>query len=156
MAGAVSEGSAPWRSRSRYGRASGQLRVLERDDLADAVRILSANPIENVFVASRVRASGVERSGLGCPLWGYEEDGTLRSLFHAGSNLVPVNAGPDAIEAWVEHAGRQRTCASIIGPSEAALALWRRLAERWGASWRHARDVRPHQPVMAIEQAPAV
>jgi predicted GNAT family acetyltransferase len=37
-----------------------------------------------------------------------------------------------------------------------ALALWRRLADRWGASWGETRNVRPHQPVMAITSSPSV
>ena len=45
-------------------------------------------------------------------------------------------------------------CSSIIGPSQAALALWRRLSERWGTSWATVRDVRPRQPVMAIDHDP--
>ena len=95
----------------------GSVRVLGRSDLPSAIRVLSANPVENVFVASRVRAAGLEQASLGCPVWGYERDGALRALCHAGSNLVPVNADAAAIEAWTEFAGPQRTCASIIGPS---------------------------------------
>ena len=93
------------------------MRVLSRSDLPAAIRMLSANPVENVFVASRVRAAGLEQASLGCPVWGYERDGVLRALCHAGSNLVPVNADEGAIEAWAEFAGPQRMCASIIGPS---------------------------------------
>ena len=134
----------------------GAVRVLSRDDLPAAIRILSHRPVENVFVASRVRSAGLEQGSLGCPVWGYERDGLLRSLCHAGSNLVPVNADQGALEAWTEFAGPQRTCASIIGPSEVALGLWRRLADRWGSSWAQTRNVRPHQPVMAITTPPSV
>jgi predicted GNAT family acetyltransferase len=140
--------------RSDVGR--GAVRVLTRADLPAAIRILSRRPVENVFVASRVRSAGLEQASLGCPVWGYERDGLLRALCHAGSNLVPVNADESAIEAWTEFAGPQRTCASIIGPSDVALALWRRLADRWGPSWGQTRNVRPHQPVMAITTAPSV
>ena len=76
---------------SRWAR-EGSVRVLNRSDLPAAIRLLSANPIENVFVASRVRAAGLEQASLGCPVWGYERGGLLRALCHAGSNLVPVNA----------------------------------------------------------------
>jgi uncharacterized protein len=140
--------------RSAVGR--GPVRVLNRSDLPAAIRILSTRPVENVFVASRVRSAGLEQASLGCPVWGYERDGTLRALCHAGSNLVPVNADEDAIEAWAEFAGPQRMCASIIGPSAVALALWRRLGDRWGASWAETRNVRPRQPVMAITGPPLV
>jgi predicted GNAT family acetyltransferase len=140
----------------RTGVGRGSVRVLNRSDLPAAIRILSTKPVENVFVASRVRSAGLEQSSLGCPVWGYERDGMLRALCHAGSNLVPVNADDDAIAAWADFAGAQRICASIIGPSEVALALWRRLADRWGASWGETRNVRPHQPVMAIASPPSV
>src|SRR5215203_5321841 len=119
---------------SRWAR-DGSVRVLNRNDLPAAIRLLSVNPIENVFVASRVRAAGLEQASLGCPVWGYERDGVLRALCHAGSNLVPVNADEAAIEAWTEFAGPQRMCASIIGPSDVAMGLWRKLAERWGQTW---------------------
>ncbi|WP_375422865.1 GNAT family N-acetyltransferase [uncultured Friedmanniella sp.] len=136
--------------------ADGSVRVLSREDLPSAIRVLSTSPVENVFVAARVRAAGLEQASLGCPVWGYERDGVLRALCHAGSNLVPVNAGPDALAAWTEFAGSQRMCASIIGPAGVALDLWRRLGERWGRSWSEARDVRASQPVMSITTEPAV
>jgi uncharacterized protein len=140
--------------RAELGR--GSVRVLGRADLPAAIRILSHRPVENVFVASRVRSAGLEPASLGCPVWGYERDGALRALCHAGSNLVPVNADQDAVAAWPEFAGPQRMCASIIGPSDVAMDLWRRLAERWGQPWAQTRDVRPHQPIMSISTAPSV
>ncbi len=134
----------------------GSVRILDRNDLPSAIRLLSKDPVENVFVASRVRAAGLEQVSLGCPVWGFERDGVLRSLCHAGSNLVPVNADEAALDAWTEYAGAQRMCASIIGPSGVAMTLWRQLSERWGPSWSEARDVRPHQPVMMIDSEPAI
>ncbi|HEY5979121.1 MAG TPA: GNAT family N-acetyltransferase [Microlunatus sp.] len=132
------------------------MRVLGREDLPAVLRVLALRPVENVFVGSRIRAAGVEASSLGCPVWGYERDGELRSLCHAGANLVPVNAEPDAVAAWTEFAGPERTCFSIIGPSTVALDLWQQLAQRWGAAWSKVRDVRPRQPVMAISVTPSL
>jgi uncharacterized protein len=137
-------------------RRLGTVRVLTRDDLGAAIRVLSTNPIENVMVAARVRAAGIDQASLGCPVWGYECDGVLRSLCHVGSNLVPVNADPEAVAAWVEFAGPERPCASIIGPSTVAIAMWRLLAERWGPCWRDIRNIRPHQPLLAISSDPLV
>ena len=134
----------------------GSVRILDRNDLPSAIRLLSKDPVENVFVASRVRAAGLEQVSLGCPVWGFERAGVLRSLCHAGSNLVPVNADAAALDAWTEYAGAQRMCASIIGPSEVAMALWRQLSQRWGPTWSEARDVRPHQPVMTIDTEPVI
>ena len=114
----MSEAAGTTRTGLRGHGDDGAVRVLGRADLPAAIRVLSANPIENVFVASRVRAAGLDPASLGCPVWGYERDGVLRALCHAGSNLVPVGAGPDALAAWTEFAGPQRMCASIIGPSK--------------------------------------
>ncbi|GAA3579388.1 GNAT family N-acetyltransferase [Microlunatus spumicola] len=146
-------------TRTREGngvRDRGSVRVLGREDVPDAVRVLSARPVENVFVAARVRAAGLDPATLGCQVWGYERDGALAALCHAGSNLVPVNADDEALAAWTEYAGRQRMCASIIGPAETATRFWKMLGDRWGPSWSEVRDVRPHQPVMTIVGEPLV
>ena len=137
-------------------RGRGSVRVLGRDDVPSAIKVLSTSPVDNVFVAARVRAAGLDAASLGCQVWGYERDGVLQALCHAGSNLVPVHADDDALDAWAEYAGPQRMCASIIGPSEVAMGLWGRLGERWGTSWSEVRDVRPHQPVLTVAGDPAV
>ena len=140
--------------RSQLEQTCPTVRILHRADLADAVRILSVNPVENVFVAARIRAAGIDQANLGCPMWGFERSGVLRSLCHAGSNLVPVNADAEAVAAYAEFAGAERMCSSIIGPADTALALWRQLSQRWGAGWAQVREVRPHQPVMVIDSEP--
>jgi predicted GNAT family acetyltransferase len=137
-------------------RSPGSVRVLARADLGNAVRILSTSPVENVFVAARIRAAGIEQASLGCPIWGYESNGALRSLCHAGSNLVPVNADAQAVAAYADFAGGDRMCSSIIGPSQVALELWRLLSDRWGSVWADVREVRAHQPVMAIDTDSAI
>ena len=126
------------------------VRILDRGDLPAAMRVLATNPVENVFVSSRVHSAGLEAGNLGCPVWGFERDGALRSLCHAGANLVPVNADADAIAAWAEFAGPERMCYSIVGPAQAAMALWQTLSDRWGSPWSMVREVRAHQPVMAV------
>ncbi len=142
--------------RSQVRRTPAAVRVLHRDDLAGAVRILSTNPVENVFVAARIRAAGIEQASLGCPIWGFERDGVLRSICHAGSNLVPVNADSQAVAAFADFAGRDRMCSSIIGPSDVAMELWSLLSDRWGPVWSEVREVRPRQPVMAIDTDSAI
>lgn len=140
----------------QVGRSTGAVRVLDRDDLASTIRILSANPVENVFVAARVRSAGLDRSSLGCPMWGFERNGVLRSVCHAGFNLVPVNADAEASAAFAEFAGQERMCSSIFGPSSVVLNLWQRLSDRWGGCWADVREVRPRQPVLSIDAEPAV
>nr|WP_156612015.1 DUF4081 domain-containing GNAT family N-acetyltransferase [Auraticoccus cholistanensis] len=137
-------------------RVAGRVRVLEDADLPDVVRILSLDPVTNVFVSSRVRSGGVSEFTLGCPLWGWEVGGRLRSLLHVGSNLVPVHADPEAVAGFVEHTGRFRRCSSIVGPAEVVLALWQGLSQRWGSSWSDVRELRSSQPVLVMDADPVV
>ncbi|MYS87193.1 GNAT family N-acetyltransferase [Streptomyces sp. SID5474] len=124
-------------------------KVLDGTDLSAVQALLDRDPVTNVFVASRVRLAGVDPWRLGGELWGYYESGRLTSLCYAGANLVPVEAGPDAIRSFAERARRQgRRCSSIVGPAQAAADLWRLLEPVWGP----ARDVRPVQPLMVADQ----
>ncbi|NLT29518.1 MAG: GNAT family N-acetyltransferase [Propionibacterium sp.] len=130
--------------------------VLGAEHLDAAVRLLSSRPVENVFVASRVRTGGLDPFMLGCPVWGYWQDGELVSMLHAGSNFVPINATPEALEAFIEFAGPIRKCSSIVGPAPVAMNLWRGLCRRWGGGWVGAREVRARQPVMTIDTEPVI
>jgi uncharacterized protein len=122
------------------------LRVLGPADLPAVTEILDRDPVVNVFVASRVRTVGLEPLRLGGEMWGHLVDGRLDALCHAGANLVPVQAGPDAQRAFAERARRQgRRCASIVGPLGAVGPMWELLEPAWGP----ARDVRPNQPLMS-------
>jgi len=129
----------PWRSTS--------LRLLTDHDRDEVLALCDRDPVANVFVASRVRATSLDPVRLGGQLWGYTDGGELSALCYSGANLVPVEAGPDAIEAFAHRARMQgRRCSSIVGPAAAVGKLWSLLAPSWGAP----RDVRPVQPVMAI------
>jgi predicted GNAT family acetyltransferase len=129
----------PWRSTS--------LRLLTDHDRDEVLALCDRDPVANVFVASRVRATTLDPVRLGGQLWGYTDGGELTALCYSGANLVPVEAGPDAIEAFAHRARMQgRRCSSIVGPAPAVGRLWSLLAPSWGAP----RDVRPVQPVMAI------
>jgi len=123
------------------------LRVLGPADLPAVTEILGRDPVANVFVASRVRTVGLEPLRLGGEMWGHLVDGRLDALCHAGANLVPVEAGPDAQRAFAERARRQgRRCASIVGSKAAVAPMWELLERSWGP----AREVRPNQPLMSI------
>lgn len=122
-------------------------RLLGVADLAEVQTLLARDPVANVFVGSRVEAGGLDAWRLGGEVWGYHVNGRLESLCYSGANLVPVEAGPDAVRAFAERARRQgRRCSSIVGPAESALELWRQLRPAWGAP----REVRACQPLMAI------
>jgi predicted GNAT family acetyltransferase len=122
------------------------LRVLRPSDLDQTLSLLARDPVANVFVESRVRSVGLDPLRLGGEMWGHVVDGRIEAVCHAGANLVPAAAGPEAISAFVDRARRQgRRCASIVGPREMVAPMWDQLEPVWGA----ARDVRPRQPVMA-------
>ena len=134
----------------------GTIRTLTNADLTDAVRVLIQRPFENAFVASRVRVGGLEAFTLGCEMWGYEEDGRLVSLLHHGTNLVPINATPAALDAYCAALGPVRCCASMVGVSGEVLGLWDRLVDRWGKPWAQPREIRRHQPLLALSGPPRV
>ncbi len=129
------------------------LRVLDDRDVPEALDLLAADPLANVFVASRVEASGLDPWRLGAEVWGHVVDGRLAALCYAGANLVPVGARGESLKVFADKARRQgRRCSSIVGPAAMVLPLWRAL----GASWGRAREVRDNQPLMAVAQRPAV
>jgi predicted GNAT family acetyltransferase len=126
---------------------------MRAEDLPEVTSLLDRDPVSDVFVASRVQAVGLDPARLGGELWGHVVDGRLEALCHAGANLVPVQAGPEAVRAFAERARRQgRRCASIVGERSAVAAMWDLLEPTWGP----ARDVRERQPLMAIDHAPDV
>lgn len=127
-------------------------RVLDDRDLPMLWALLDLDPVANCFVASRVQAAGVEPWRLGAELWGYG-GGRLEAACFAGANLVPIGCSAPALRAFADRARRQgRRCSSIVGPADAVGQLWAHLAPHWGP----ARDVRPDQPLLAIDSSPRV
>ena len=77
--------------------------------------------------------SGWTRGGSGGELWGWAVGGELEALCFAGANLVPVEAGPEALVAFAERARRQgRKCSSVVGPVDMVEPLWGLLEPSWG------------------------
>jgi predicted GNAT family acetyltransferase len=127
------------------------VRVLGRHDVDEALALCARDLVANLFVASRLYAT--RHRGASGEFWGWYDGGELRSLCWSGANLVPVEATPEAIEVFADRARRQgRQCSSIVGPSDSVLSLWDQLQAFWGP----ARDVRPEQPLMAIDGPPLV
>ncbi len=129
------------------------VRVLDARDLPELSDLLARDPVTDVFVASRVQAAGLDSWRLGAEVWGYGDRGRLEAVCYSGANLVPCQAGPQALRAFAERARRQgRRCSSLVGPAESVLALWRALEPHWGP----AREVRGDQPLLALAKAPSV
>jgi uncharacterized protein len=129
-------------------------RLLDDRDRAAVLALCDADPVANVFVASRVRALGLDPGRLGAQVWGYERGGLLTSACYSGANLVPVEVGTaQEIAAFADRALRQgRRCSSVVGKSEVVTQLWQHLRPYWGP----AREVRSVQPLMAISGPPLV
>jgi predicted GNAT family acetyltransferase len=129
------------------------LRVLDDRDLPAVLDLLDADPIGNVFVASRVNAAGLAPERLGAQVWGYGTDSRPSALCYAGANLIPVAADRNALLAFAEHAVRQgRRCSSIVGPADLVMGMWEVLEPHWGP----ARDVRMCQPLMVTTASSSV
>jgi predicted GNAT family acetyltransferase len=127
------------------------MRVLGDRDVPAVLDLLDRDPVANLFVASRVRAGGLDPSRLGAEMWGHEVRGRLSAACYAGANLVPVSADDSAIGAFAARARKQgRRCSSIVGPARMVELLWHDLLPSWGP----ARDVRLNQPLLAISTPP--
>ena len=85
---------------------------------------------------------------MGGRVWGYYDGDELVSACHAGANVVPVQATPDAIEAFADRllidGGRP---ASLVGLRSAVMPLWERVESAWGP----ARSLRPFQPFLELD-----
>ena len=129
-------------------------RLLDDRDRAAVLALCDADPVANVFVASRVRALGLDPGRLGAQVWGCEQGGKLTSACYSGANLVPVEVGtPQEIGAYADRALRHgRRCSSVVGPADVVTQLWQHLRPYWVP----ARELRPVQPLMAISGTPLV
>jgi hypothetical protein len=127
---------------------SSYVRTLGRGDLELIHEVLDRQPLIDMFVRHRVDSTRLDRRWFGAELWGWFEDGDLRSLLHVGANVVPAQATPAAVAAFgrrlLDHGHRP---SSLVGPAEAVLPLWDIVKEQWGP----ARSPRPNQPFMVLE-----
>ena len=133
---------------------SAAARVLGPADLEEVLDLLARDPVDNVFISSRIAAAGLDSWQLGGELWGFHAGGRLTSVCFSGANLVPIAATPESLRAFADRARKQgRRCSSIVGPREPVLELWGYLGPHWGTP----REIRSSQPVMAIrESSPTV
>ncbi len=131
-------------------------RVLDASDERAVRELLDTDPVATCMLAGRVETHGVEPASLGAPLWGVGAPGRLDAVCLAGANLIPFarpGAEVEAARAFADRARRGgRRCSTIVGPVSAVAPLWDRLAPHWGP----ARDIRPRQPLLAIDGPPLV
>jgi hypothetical protein len=130
---------------------AGELRVLTSRHLPELRVLVDRDPIAHCFVAARL-ADPMDTWSIGGQVWGWFEQGRLRSALYTGANLIPVETTPLARANLADHARRLgRRCSSIVGPAAEVLDLWRLLAPAWGP----AREVRANQRLMATAQPAA-
>ena len=115
---------------------------------AEAVhRVLDEDPVGSCMVASRVAEHGIDPSAIGGELWTRRR--ASESLCYA--NLIPLRGDVHDLNAFADKAmSTARRCSSLVGRAEFVMPMWRRLEHAWGP----ARDVREHQPLMALSTAP--
>ncbi|MGE2734002.1 GNAT family N-acetyltransferase [Mycolicibacterium vaccae] len=124
--------------------------VRDSRDIAAVRQVLDDDPVAACMVASRVAEHGIEPAAIGGELWTRRR--ASESLCYAGANLIPLRGGPGDLNAFADKAmSTARRCSSLVGRSELVLPMWQRLEPVWGP----ARDVRAHQPLMALDTAPA-
>jgi uncharacterized protein len=124
-------------------------RVLVARDAAAVRRVLDEDPVGSCMVASRVAEHGIEPSAIGGELWTRRR--ATESLCYAGANLIPLRGEVADLHAFADKAmSSARRCSSLVGRAELVLPTWQRLEHAWGP----ARDVREHQPLMALSTAP--
>lgn len=123
------------------------VRLLGEADLPLVRDLVDADPVLNVYIASRVTAGVLSPTTSG-QLWAYPAD-RPRSLLHVGTNLVPLGTDAAARTAFVERLGPYRAFVAIVGLRDEVVDLADRLAARWGGSYARPRVVRERQPVLA-------
>ncbi len=134
-------------------RTSQSLRVLGPSDVAAGLEVIATDPVVNVFADYRTRITQLDPRWLGGEMWGYFDGDRLASMCHVGANLVPVNASPEACDAFVDRAIRTGPRSStIVGPHEAVALLWSGLEDHWPAP----RDFRWDQPHLVATREPTV
>ena len=126
--------------------------VRDSRDMAAVRQVLDDDPVGSCMVASRVAEHGIE------PVRDRRRTvdaarAPSESLCYAGANLIPLRGGAGDLNAFADKAmSAARRCSSLVGRAELVLPMWQRLEHAWGP----ARDVREHQPLMALGTAPAV
>lgn len=129
------------------------LRLLGPVDVPAMLDLATRSPVVNVFADYRARVTQLDPRWMGGEMWGYVEDGKLVSACHAAANLVPVEATPTALTAFVARAvAQQRRCSTIVGPSDAVSQMWTQLSRHWSKP----RELRWNQPHLEIGGPPSV
>jgi len=130
-------------------RLVGDRRVSVVRDAATAWRVLDDDPVASCMVAARVADHGIDPNSIGGELWTCR--GAQESLCFAGANLIPLRGARTDLSAFADEAmSGTRRCSSLVGRADLVMPMWERLESAWGP----ARDVRDHQPLLALTSHP--
>ena len=130
-------------------RLADERRVTVVRDASMVRRVLDEDPVGSCMVASRVADHGVDPTSIGGEMWTRRRPSD--SLCFAGANLIPLRGEVSDLVAFADKAmSTPRRCSSLVGRTELVMPMWRRLEREWGP----ARDVRDHQPLMALSSPP--
>ncbi|MGZ8179950.1 GNAT family N-acetyltransferase [Williamsia sp. SKLECPSW1] len=114
-------------------------------------RALESDPVAMCMVAARVEEHGMSPRLLGGELWTAGDPAT--SLCFSGANLIPLLGDAADMAGFAARATRApRHCSSIVGRAERVLPFWEHAQEQWGP----AREVRDHQPLLAMSGPPTI
>ena len=131
-------------------RLVGERRVSVVRDAAAVWWVLNDDPIGSCMVAARVADHGIDAHSIGGELW--TRRGPEESLCFAGANLIPLRGALADLNAFADEAmSGTRRCSSLVGRADLVIPMWERLESAWGP----ARDVRDHQPLMALTRHPS-
>lgn len=131
---------------------TGSVRLLSGADAPDLRRLLRSDPVSYAMVAERTALIGVGVV-LGAEVWGWYQEGGLAAALYLGANVVPINTGPEALAALAARARLSpRRCSSIVGPADSVLEFYDLVRPAWG----EGRAVRPNQPMLTIDDEPAI
>lgn len=126
---------------------TGSVRLLSGREAPQLRQLLLTDPVSYAMVLERTAIIGVG-AALGAEVWGWFPDDELRAALYLGANVVPITADEPAVSALAARARlTPRRCSSIVGPAHPVLAFYDQVRSSWG----DARDVRPHQPMLAIQ-----
>ena len=131
----------------------GRLCTLGPADLGRLRALMDRDPAVHVFARHRVDQTGLHEVLMGGRFYGWFVDGELVSACHAGANVVPVEATPEAIQAFARQLLLDHhRAASVVGPRDQATALWELVRSTWGP----ARSARPDQPFLVLDHPPTI
>ncbi len=113
--------------------------------------------MDGCLIAARVDALGMSgAAGYSDELCAYYGDSGLAALWLDGPSLVLVGDRDESgrmLDAMISrNSAHRRRCSSIVGPAELVVPLWQALE----ASWGPAREVRPNQPLLALDGPPLI